>query len=292
MNIVASRKIFYTFSGTLFALSIASLLIYGLNLGVDFKGDARIDVEYKNSIPSKSEIVDSLKGAGITVTDVTQSSDHRVLVRMNYLTEADHQKVLATLRAKGEVEEKSFISTGPSVGRQLRRNALIALALALIAIILYVAFAFRKVSRPVSSWIYGVIAVVALLHDVFIPTGIFSFLRIEIDALFVTALLTVLGFSVHDTIVVFDRVRENLRRSSTGNFEELVERSLKETITRSINTSLTTVLSLLAVYFFGGVATKNFALALIIGIIIGTYSSIFIASPLLVTVERWRRKRS
>jgi preprotein translocase subunit SecF len=291
MNIIHSRKIFYIISGTLFALSIASLFIRGLNLGVDFKGDARIDVEFKNTAPAKSDIEQVLKSAGITVADITQSGDRRMLIRMDYLTEPDHQKVLAALRAKGDVEEKSFISTGPSVGRQLRRNALIALGLALIAIILFVAWAFRKVSRPVSSWVYGVIAVVALLHDVFIPTGLFSFFRIEIDSLFVTALLTVLGFSVHDTIVVFDRIRENLRKSAGGNFEELVGKSVNETITRSINTSLTTVFSLLAVYFFGGVTTKMFALALIVGIIIGTYSSIFIASPLLVTIERWKRKK-
>ncbi|MEK7151005.1 MAG: protein translocase subunit SecF [Patescibacteria group bacterium] len=291
MNIVKSRKIFYTFSSILFGLSVASLLVYGLNFGVDFKGDARIDIEFKNSVPQKSEIVEMLKGVGVAVTDIAESSDRRVIIRMNYLTEVEHQKVLTILRTKGEVEEKSFISTGPSVGRQLRRNAITALILALIAIVAYIAFAFRKVSRPVSSWAYGTIAIVALLHDVFVPIGIFSFFHIEIDALFVTALLTVLGFSVHDTIVVFDRVRENLRRSNSGTFEDLVERSLHETITRSINTSLTTVLSLLAVYFFGGVATQNFALALIVGIVIGTYSSIFIASTLLVTVERWKQKK-
>lgn len=291
MNIVASRKIFYTISGILFVLSVASLATRGLNLGVDFKGDALLDVEFKDSAPEDGVIVQSVKDTGVQSVSLEKKSDRHFLVRLDYLTEEKHQEVLASIRTKGQFEEKSFVSTGPSVGRQLRRNAITALALTLIAIVIYIAWAFRTVSRPVSSWVYGLIAIAALVHDVFIPTGIFSYLQIQIDSLFVTALLTVLGFSVHDTIVVFDRIRENLRRSGDTNFEALVEKSLKETITRSINTSLTTVLSLVAVYFFGGVSTQNFALALIIGIIVGTYSSIFIASPLLVTVERWKRRK-
>lgn len=291
MNIVASRKIFYTISGILFALSIASLATRGLNLGVDFKGDALLDIEFKDAAPARDMIAQTIKDAGVQSVTLEQKGDKRFLIRLDYLTEAVHQKVLAAINVKGQFEEKSFISTGPSVGRQLRRNAITALALTLIAIVIYIAWAFRTVSRPVSSWVYGLIAIAALVHDVFIPTGIFSYLQIQIDSLFVTALLTVLGFSVHDTIVVFDRIRENLRRSGDTNFEALVEKSLKETITRSINTSLSTVLSLVAVYFFGGVSTQNFALALIIGIIVGTYSSIFIASPLLVTVERWKRRK-
>lgn len=291
MNIVASRKIFYTISGILFALSIASLATRGLNLGVDFKGDALLDIEFKDAAPARDMIAQTIKDAGVQSVTLEQKGDKRFLIRLDYLAEAVHQKVLAAINVKGQFEEKSFISTGPSVGRQLRRNAITALALTLIAIVIYIAWAFRTVSRPVSSWVYGLIAIAALVHDVFIPTGIFSYLQIQIDSLFVTALLTVLGFSVHDTIVVFDRIRENLRRSGDTNFEALVEKSLKETITRSINTSLSTVLSLVAVYFFGGVSTQNFALALIIGIIVGTYSSIFIASPLLVTIERWKRRK-
>jgi preprotein translocase subunit SecF len=290
MNIVRLRKIFYIFSGIIFCLSIASLATRGLNLGVDFRGDSLLEVEYKNTSISADDVRGAAEGGSAVVTSTEKQGDRRFLIRMDYLTEEGHQKVLEALRLKGEVEEKSFVSTGPSVGRELRRNAMIAIIFALVAIIIYIAFAFRKVSRPVSSWMYGVIAIIALLHDVFIPTGLFSFFQIQIDSLFVTALLTVLGFSVHDTIVVFDRIRENLRKSTSGSFEELVGKSVSETITRSINTSLTTVLSLTAIYFFGGVTTKNFALALIIGIIIGTYSSIFIASPLLVSYEKWRRK--
>ncbi len=296
MSIVQRRKIFYIFSGLLFVAALLSLAIYGMNFGSDFTGDARFDLVYSDSRPEEADIRQILESANIKVLAITLDGDLGYLIRTPNLTEDDHQRALLALRTKGALTEKTFVSTGPTVGTQLRRNAIIAIAVAIFAIVAYITFAFRKVSRPIASWIYGVIAIVALLHDVIIPTGLFSFFEIEIDSLFVSALLTVLGFSIHDTIVVFDRIRENLRKSTrladgrAGDFEEIVGRSLKETITRSINTSLTTVLALLAVYFFGGATTKNFALALISGIIVGTYSSIFIASPLLVTVERWKRK--
>lgn len=196
----------------------------------------------------------------------------------------------------GGVVEEQFESIGPTIGQELKRKSLYAIAAVLIAIILYIAYAFRKVSQPVASWKYGVVAVVALTHDVIIPTGIFvvlgKILGVEIDILFITALLTILGFSVHDTIVVFDRTRENLARSRhTHSFEDIVNRSVNETIRRSINTSATAFLALAAVFVFGGESVKYFVLALMLGIIFGTYSSIFIASPLLVVWDKWSRGR-
>ena len=181
--------------------------------------------------------------------------------------------------------EKSFSSVGPTIGNELKQKSYYAIALVLLAIVIYIAWAFRRVSRPVASWKYGVAAIIALLHDVIIPTGVFSalghFLGYEVDVLFVTALLTVLGFSVHDTIVVFDRIRENLLKRE-GSFEDIVNYSVNQTMTRSINTSATVMLVLLAVYFFGGESVRNFTLVLILGVFFGTYSSIFIASPILV----------
>lgn len=290
MNLIKQRKIFYLFSAVLFVISMGAVLIHGLNFGPDFTGDAIIQVQYQDQNVSVDAAEKALVEKGVGVLSAS-SKDGIISLRTKYLSEEQHQAVLAALKSKGDFVEKGFLSTGPTVGRQLRQNALTALILALAAIIIYIAWAFRQVSKPVSSWIYGVIAVVALLHDVFIPTGVFALFQIPVDSLFITALLTVLGFSVHDTIVVFDRVRENLRKTA-GKFEDIVEQSLHETITRSINTSLTTVLSLAAVYFFGGASTKNLALALIVGIIAGTYSSIFIATPLLVTYEKWKGKRS
>ena len=193
-------------------------------------------------------------------------------------------------------EEKQFDSVGPVVGQELKRRAYIAIGTVLFLIVIYIAFAFRKVSRPVAPWKYGLAAIIALFHDIFIPTGIFSilghYLGVEIDLLFVTGLLTILGFSVHDTIVVFDRIRENLRKGLGKNFEETVNISVNQTITRSINTSLTVFLTLLAIFIFGGASVKYFALLLMIGVFFGTYSSIFVASSLLVTWEAWRQKRT
>lgn len=289
MIIVKQRKLFYLFSGVLIVMSCISLFVYGLNLGVDFKGDSLLQVSFADSL-SHDAIRSSLTPLNLGVITIDQKTDRLFAIRTRYLAEDEHQNVLTRLREGRTLEEKSFISTGPSIGKQLRRNALTAIGVALVAIILYIAFAFRHVSRPVSSWVYGVIAVIALTHDVVIPTGLFSYLGYQIDAFFVSALLTVLGFSVHDTIVVFDRIRENLRKDSKSPFEDIVSRSLGETIVRSVNTSLTILFSLAAVYVFGGVPTQHLALALMVGIIVGTYSSIFIASPLLITVANFRKK--
>ncbi|MEK7643624.1 MAG: protein translocase subunit SecF [Patescibacteria group bacterium] len=286
MSIVRSRKIFYILSAVLFSAAALSLVTRGINLGSDFTGDAVLSIHF-NSERSAEAVGQTIKSAGISHSSI-QFNGSDAIIRTEYLTQEKHDVLLEALRKDGSVEEKSFSSTGPSVGHQLRRNAVISVTIALIAIILYIAWAFRKVSHPLPSWIYGVVAVVALFHDVIIPIGVFSYFRIQVDALFITAVLTVIGFSVHDTIVVFDRVREHLRRGGKEKFETLVDQSLRETISRSINTSLTTLLSMVAVYIFGGEATKNLALTLILGIGVGTYSSIFIASPLLVSIARWR----
>ena len=200
--------------------------------------------------------------------------------------------------AKGEENtliERRFDAIGPNIGAELRRRSLIALGLAIIGIVVYIALAFRHVSKPVSSWKYGVVAIIALVHDVTIPTGVFAvlghFRGVEVDTLFINALLTILGFSVHDTIVVFDRIRENLRKlKSAEQFSATVNRSIRETFTRSINTSVTVLLVLGIVFFLGGETTRSFAFALILGIFFGTYSSIFIASPLLVLWNGWSKK--
>jgi preprotein translocase subunit SecF len=190
---------------------------------------------------------------------------------------------------------KTFDSIGPLLGAEALRKALVSIVLVIVGIVLFITFAFRKVSEPVSSWKYGLTAIIALIHDVIIPTGLFSilghFYGYEVDTLFVTALLVILGFSVHDTIVVFDRVRENLRLSSSRkSFPEVVGDSISQTIVRSINTSMTTLIALIVLYFVGGSTTEHFSLALIVGIAAGTYSSIFIGSALLVTIEKWGKK--
>lgn len=293
MWIINHRKIFYTFSVLLIGASVAAVFMWGMKLGIDFEGGSLIEVTYTKPLPSQEGVRLSLVELELGEVSVRQT-DNGFLVRTRALVEGEREKIssaLINLGAGGEIARVD--SVGPILGKEAINKSLISVGLVLFAIVAFIAFAFRKVSYPVASWKYGIIAVIALFHDVFIPTGVFAYLGhfagIEIDTLFVTALLVVLGFSVHDTIVVFDRVRENLHVDSLSGsktpFERIVGDSVSQTIARSINTSFTTFLSLLALYFFGPEATRLFSLTLIIGIVVGTYSSIFIASPLLVTVH-------
>jgi len=285
------RKFYYIFSGSLILLSLLSMIIWGFNFGIDFTGGLSMELEYKDSRPPLQEIKNNLDNLnlgfhynlrpvsqkGIILT--TESKD---------ISQETQDKILESLRKTGELKANSdgFEAISPTIGAELKHKTKIVVILALLAIILYISFAFRKISRPVSSWQYGLAAIIALFHDVFITLGVFSvlgkFYGAQITIPIVTALLTVVGYSVNDTVVVFDRTRENLLKEG-GEYEEIVNKSLNQTLGRSINTSLTTLLVLFAIFFFGGATLKYFSLALIIGIALGTYSSIFIASPILVS---------
>lgn len=296
MWIIKYRRIFLSISAALVVLSIAALAIWGLRLGIDFKGGSLLEARFLAGRPDKSVLAEALGPLDLGTVTIQPIGEDSVLIRAKDIDEQKHQEVLKALKEKApeqKLEEESFESIGPAIGQELKKRALWAIALVLIMIVLYIAYAFRKVSRLVSSWRYGVAALIALAHDVIIPAGIFAilghFLGKEADLLFVTALLTILGFSVHDTIVVFDRIRENLRRGAGRDFQETVGLSVAQTLTRSISTSFTVLLTLLAIYFFGGASIKDFSLILILGIFFGTYSSIFIASPILVEWEKWRR---
>lgn len=295
MGIVKHRKIWYTISGLLLGASIFSIFYFGLKLGIDFTGGSLLEIEYQTGRPENSIIQDRLSTLNFGNISLQPTGDKGLLIRSRTLTEEEHQKALSVLLSTGSFNEVRFDSIGPVIGQELRQKSWMAVGLVIIMIILYIAFAFRKVSRPVSSFKFGLMAVVALIHDVIMPAGVFAilgkFLGLEIDILFITALLTVLGFSVHDTIVVFDRIRENLKRGIGKEFEETIGLSVNQTITRSINTSLTVLLVLLAIFFFGGETTKFFSLALIIGVFFGTYSSIFLASPLLVTLYKFQQRK-
>lgn len=299
MWIVKFRKFFYVLSGAIVLFSVASILVWGLNFGIDFNGGSIIEVKYTGEKPDIKYIEESLLKTNIGTPSIRNTGDNGLIVRTKHLSEGERQAVLNSLSLSGryQMEEKRFDSVGPTLGDEIKQKSLLSVALVILAIVIFIAFAFRKVSEPVSSWKYGVIAIVALIHDVLVPTGAFAilghFAGAEVDALFVTALLVILGFSIHDTIVVFDRVRENLKINKENHrkedFAELVGRSLSQTFARSINTSLTTLLTLLALYVFGSETTKWFSLALLIGITAGTYSSIFLASPLLVTVQKFTK---
>src|SRR3989344_337803 len=303
MPVVKNRKIFYVISAVLFSASVIMLAVWGLNLGIDFKGGSIMELKYASERPSVSELMDTLSALDIGGLSIREASTDSYIIRSAPLDDAKHEEVsmAVSTASDGEsiqVEETRFSAIGPLLGREAAIKSLWAIGFVLLAIVLFIAFAFRKVSEPVASWKYGLIAVIALIHDITIPAGVFAvlgqFYGVEIDTLFVTAILVVLGFSVHDTIVVFDRVRENLRHEygrKGSEFSAIVGKSIGQTFVRSINTSLSTLLAMVVLYFIGPASTQYFSLVLIIGITAGTYSSIFIASPLLVTVEKWQRNR-
>ena len=291
MFIVKNKKIFISISIALVVLSFAALLIFGLKIGIDFKGGALSEVTYKESRPSQDLLNPSLEALNLGTVLLQPTGDLGYIVKTRDLTDVEHKALLGALseNEKNSLTEVSFNSIGPSVGHELTRKAILAIVLISLAIIAFIAFAFRKVSAQVPSWKYGVIAVVTLLHDVTIPVGIFTVLShyygVEVDTLFVVAILTILGLSVSDTIVIFDRIRENLSINSKEDFHNIVGKSLEESYVRSISTSLTVILVLLALVFFGPSTTKYFAIMLTAGMFFGTYSSIFLASPLLVLVQ-------
>ena len=242
----------------------------------------------------KSNVVSSLQNI-VEVNSISKVSDQSYLLRTKVLDKEKVTEVKAALETNfGQVEQKRVETVGPTIGKELVQNSLISLILASVEIVFFVPFSFREVPNPASSWKFGLTAIAALLHDVLFVVGVFSILgklyNVEVDSLFVTALLTIIGFSVHDTIVVYDRIRENLKRRLPLSFAEVVNKSIIETIGRSVATSLTVVLVLSSLLLFGGQTIKWFVVALLVGIVSGTYSSIFNASPLLVVWQEWSDK--
>lgn len=298
MFIVKNRIIFYILSVLLIGTSLFGYFNYGLNYGIDFTGGSSIEIQPTSTstmvtqVEAKKVLDENFEGAVvrpygeagfiIKTKDIIVSGDVSFANKLN--------SVLPT-HAITRVD-----TIGPTLGAELKQKSVTSIVLVLIAIVLFITFAFRQVSGTVSSWKYGLASIVALFHDVIVPIGFFAIMNhfvggYEVDALFITALLVVLGFSIHDTIVVFDRVRENLRVVKGKSFEEIVGMSINETFIRSINTSLTTIFALIAVYVWGPDTTQHFALVLIVGIAVGTYSSIFVGSNLLVSMSKWRGKK-
>lgn len=296
INIIGKRKYFYTFSLVITMISLIALISWGLKLGKDFTGGTRMTVQFSQEIDVQ-KIQENLKELNLNELTVQKSENNVVIFGYASSDEALNNKVRDKLKSSDEnYKEIKTEFTGASVSNQIKKNAIIAVILANIGIGIFIAWAFRKVSRPIPSWQYGIGAVIALAHDVLITIGVFVFLgkfhNIEVGIPFIAALLTILGFSVHDTIVVYDRIRENLLKSSgKEKFEEVVNKSLNETMARSINTSFTVLIVLAAIVIFGGESIRYFSVALLVGIFFGTYSSIFIASSLLVTSYKFKLKR-
>lgn len=297
MNIVGRKNWYFGLSLLVIIPGVVAMFLWGLNLSIDFTGGSRLTLSFDNAVGDKQTQVISrvLKEEKIKVAGI-EKSDKLVFIKTSPMDQNQNSKLINTLlKDFKDVKEPEFETIGPVIGRETTLNALKAVGIASVLIILYITWSFRQVPKPASSFRFGVCAIIALIHDVLVVVGIFAilghFLGVEIDSLFVTAILTVIGFSVHDTIVVFDRIRENLKRMGGSNFPKTANDSILQTIDRSLNTSLTVVLVLIALLLFGGESIRWFVVALLIGIIVGTYSSIFTASPLLVLWQEISDKR-
>lgn len=295
MFIIKYRKIFFALAVILVGGSIAAMVAKGFRIGVDFTGGSVLEVSYDNR-PS----VEAVKAHLLPVrTDaqVQEVGSRDLMIRTETVDQVGKDAMLKALSFDGSnATEKRFNTIGPSVGQELRSKALLSVIIVSLAIILFIAFAFRRVSKPISSWAYGLIAIVVLIHDVVIPAGFFSLFGLQVDTLFVVGLLTILGVSINDTIVVFDRIRENLHTNEVKHVKEdfsyTVGKSINQTFVRSVMTSVTVLIALAALYLFGPVATHNLAIAMFLGMFFGTYSSIFLASPLLVVWNNRKQKKS
>ncbi len=296
LDVIGKSKFWLSTSAILIIGSIICVVVYGLNFGIDFTGGTLMDVQFENDIS-----LDDLRGAysdlGFNAT-IQESGEAGFVARLEHLTDDQHNEIISSLQEKfGSVQENRYETIGSAIGEELKASSTKAVIILLVLIGIYIAWVFRKVSEPVKSWKYGLITVFTAFHDVIIPLGVFAVLGhyygYEINTAFIAALLTIMGYSINDTIVVFDRTRENLanHKHSSKTFAELVNTSVAQSFARSVNTSLTTILALVAVMIFGGETTKPFVLALIIGIVTGTYSSIFVASPLLVYWQKWTERK-
>ncbi|MCX7779250.1 MAG: protein translocase subunit SecF [Patescibacteria group bacterium] len=285
-NIIGQRKIFFAISGGLIGLSVLFLILFGLKPGIDFTGGTMMEIKYRKEMPSSEEIKEKIKEFDLGEVIIQPTHDQTFVLRFKEVDEETHQKILKKL---GQPEEIRFESIGPIIGRELINKARWAVILAVIAILIYIAWAFRRLSKIIKrgeSWRYGAGAILALIHDVLVMLGVFAFLgrfrNVEINTPFIIAILTVLGYSVNDTIVIYDRIRENFLFHPNEKFEITINRSLNETIIRSLNTTITTLLALLAIFFFGGETIRYFVLAMMVGIATGAWSSISIAAPFLL----------
>lgn len=295
MFILRFKKIFFALAIFLVGGALLGLVTKGLSWGVDFTGGSVVEIAYTDTVPSQAQVAAVVK-INHADASIQQVGENGYLIRTSELDQSAKDTLLTELRSTGNFTEKKFTTIGPSVGKELRTKSIISIILISLAIILFVAFTFRSISAPVASWKYGVIAVVVLIHDIIIPAGFFAWSGIQVDTLFVVGILTILGVSVNDTIVVFDRIRENLGRYHKGKnalpFTDIVGKSISETFTRSIMTSVTVLLALAALVFWGPESVKTLSITMFLGMFFGTYSSIFIAAPLLVVWNNWLEKKA
>lgn len=299
MYIVTHRGLFFWITGVMLAAAISAILAFGLPLGIDFTGGSLMQVGYEGTVPPLATIQEQVAVVPLGAVSVRAAGTNAVSIRTRTMTPAEHEAVFASISASASTTELSYTSVGPALGSQFASKALWAIFAVVFVIVLYIAFAFRKVSKPVPSWGYGLTVVAMLAIDLIVPAGFYAALcrytGVQVDSLFVVALLALLGYVVNDIIVVFDRVREHLARNEKiglkESFEDTIGKSIDETMTRSINTSLTVALALLALIYFGAEATRDFALVMLVGVVAGTFSSICRSAPLLIPLAKWFDKK-
>ena len=303
MYIVQHRSLFFWITGVILSATIGAILFWGLPLGIDFTGGSLMQVDYPNGRPALADIQKQVATVPVGTVSVRAFGESAISIRTRSMTPTEHEDMLSTVSSLGEMgstsspqaTELAYTSVGPALGSQFTHKALWAIFAVILVIVLYIAFAFRKVSRPVPSWGYGLTVVAMLAIDLIVPAGFYAayahFTGAEVDSLFIVALLALLGYCVNDVIVIFDRIREHLNKNEkTGlreSFEDTIGKSINETMTRSINTALTVVLALLALIYFGAEATRNFALVMLVGVVAGTFSSICRSAPLLIPIANW-----
>src|SRR3989344_8870998 len=298
MFIVTHRGFFFWLTGLILAAALGAIIVWGLPLGIDFTGGSLMQVRYQDGRPALADIEEQIAPIPLGAVSVRACDGDPFSIRTRTMTPAEHDEVLAALSLTTPATELSYTSVGPALGSQFANKALWAIFAVILMIVFYIAFAFRKVSRPVPSWGYGLTVVAMLAIDLIVPTGFYAayahFTGAEVDSLFVVALLALLGYVVNDVIIIFDRIREHLHTNEkTGlreSFEDTIGKSINETMTRSINTALTVVLALLALIYFGAEATRNFALVMLVGVAAGTFSSICRSAPLLIPLANWFNK--
>lgn len=299
MYIINHRGLFFWITGVMLVAAVGAILAFGLPLGIDFTGGSMMQVSYKDGRPATSVIQEKLAPLALGTASVRAAGSDAVSIRTRTLTPAEHDAALLALATGTNVSELSYTSVGPALGSQFANKALWAIFAVIFVIMLYIAFAFRKVSKPVPSWGYGITVVAMLAIDIIVPAGFYAaychFTGTEVDSLFIVALLSLLGYCVNDVIVIFDRIREHLSRNERMNnkesFEVTIGKSINETMTRSVNTALTVVLALLALIFLGADTTRNFAIVMLVGIVAGTFSSIARSAPLLIPIANWFNKK-
>ena len=299
MFIINHRGFFFWLTGLILAAAIGAILFFGLPLGIDFTGGSLMQVSYQDSRPALADIEKQISAVHEGTVSVRTVGTQEISIRARTMTPEEHEAILAAISSNAPVTELAYTSVGPTLGSQFTNKALWAIFAVVLVIVFYIAFAFRKVSRPVPSWGYGLTVVAMLAIDLIVPSGFYAAYAhvtgAEVDSLFIVALLALLGYCVNDVIVIFDRIREHLNKNEKEgireSFEDTIGKSINETMTRSINTAVTVALALLALIFLGAEATRNFALVMLVGVVAGTFSSITRSAPLLIPIAKWFAKK-